>query len=625
MAQALPRGIRYDNAPTQSLPCKSKIWRFQPQVTTTGFVQQQTQIIFNINTDDFIDPYTCYLAFQIDVSSSPHYLDNGSTAQTPAALWQLDKCGHSLVSMMYITAKGQTEIERIMEYDTLGGILQDMSYSEWDTHQRFQEGVGGQQDCSSAKAGMGGYFTAGFTSGGNPMGLGRNGFIPGKNNDFFECLSNGGSYPYSYLPNHQSLTSLPSIPCGNHIKYDFGKCPQTKLVRGVNAYQSWIQAGFTATNWEAYIGTTATAWQILGFDADATSNFSNGSAEVILSGQIGQNAIDQGTPTAQLTPFNAWINTPLLSGIFGILVPPEHYKLVPTGAFGDLQFYFTLSPYAFFSNVNSADPTYRYYKLSKIELVCELVRFEQNVNEAIYGALDGGAIYWNTSSYWLGPVFNLVSGQLPSSIQLNLGFNSLRTLIWCYIANDYQSTSGARKQFRLSMNLTSAQINIGTEKYPELPITGNAGCLYNTKNGTCADFYQHLLRAFDKLFIANDAYSVGMANFAINQRDWSYYPGYTGINTEFTTPTAGNTLNQFNYRCERSVVGKAAYAIDLCSLNHEYGWRTGVNTISKLPFQLDLYSDTSVPYPGSATMYTWCKYDLTLVITRDAVQIIGRS
>jgi len=169
------------------------------------------------------------------------------------------------------------------------------------------------------------------------------------------------------------------------------------------------------------------------------------------------------------------------------------------------------------------------------------------------------------------------------------------------------------------MNITSAQINVGTEKYPELPIVGHAGCLFNTKSGNCADFYTNLLRAFDKLHISNDSYSVGMANFCLNYRDWTW----TG--TERATPTAGNTLNQYNYKEEATRVGKAVFAIDMSSLNFEYGWRTGVNTISKLPFQLDIVSDTSQPYQGSATMYSWCKYDLTLVLMKDSVQVLGRS
>lgn len=44
--------------------------------------------------------------------------------------------------------------------------------------------------------------------------------------------------------------------------------------------------------------------------------------------------------------------------------------------------------------------------------------------------------------------------------------------------DDYLTYTFCRKNYRLSANITSMYLKIGTEYYPPLPITGHAGTPY---------------------------------------------------------------------------------------------------------------------------------------------------
>lgn len=44
------------------------------------------------------------------------------------------------------------------------------------------------------------------------------------------------------------------------------------------------------------------------------------------------------------------VTIPLLSSLFGVLLPPDLFKYIPLEAFGDLAFEFKLNPYAFYTS-----------------------------------------------------------------------------------------------------------------------------------------------------------------------------------------------------------------------------------------------------------------------------------
>lgn len=91
--------------------------RFQPQGNLNQFsVNDAIRFIVNAK-NSYWDPYSCYI--QVDVDFDEMEED---------ATLQLDHSAHSLIRTMIIK-NGQTELERIEEYDTISQILLDMSYS----------------------------------------------------------------------------------------------------------------------------------------------------------------------------------------------------------------------------------------------------------------------------------------------------------------------------------------------------------------------------------------------------------------------------------------------------------------------------------------------------------------
>ena len=93
-----------------------------------------------------------------------------------------------------------------------------------------------------------------------------------------------------------------------------------------------------------------------------------------------------------MTPTNNTIHQfsfPLISGLLGILVPPEQYKLIPFSALRDMIVEFTLNQFALFSS-NPGCP--RTYQVSKMELVTEVVLFATNTAAMIESQLDNEGI-----------------------------------------------------------------------------------------------------------------------------------------------------------------------------------------------------------------------------------------
>lgn len=78
-------------------------------------------------------------------------------------------------------------------------------------------------------------------------------------------------------------------------------------------------------------------------------SFAGTTHEPVLSHSINQNVILNGAPTKKRIT-KASFTIPLLSGILGVLVPHESYRLIPLQAMEDLVIEIQLNPFAFFSN-----------------------------------------------------------------------------------------------------------------------------------------------------------------------------------------------------------------------------------------------------------------------------------
>lgn len=136
-----------------------------------------------------------------------------------------------------------------------------------------------------------------------------------------------------------------------------------------------------------------------------------------------QNVIINGVPTKK-TVTKASFCIPILSSILGILMPRKSYKLIPMAALKDLVIELQLNPYAFFSSGYPAtnDPTmsldmvqpYRRdgWQVSKCEIVCELVEFEDSVTQAVMSSLQSGIIF-HSCGWSKGPTFSYQAFESP--------------------------------------------------------------------------------------------------------------------------------------------------------------------------------------------------------------------
>jgi hypothetical protein len=239
----------------------------------------------------------------------------------------------------------------------------------------------------------------------------------------------------------------------------------------------------------------------------------------------------------------------------------------------------------------------------------------------------------------------------------------MRNLIMTIMADDYKYSSMFRKQYRLSGNLTSLQVKIGTEYYPGAPLRGNAGNNYGKSNNY--EFYMNTLKAFNKLNCA-DELAINPHNMAINWREslyaynvgkllQNYNPGvdptaYTGASggpgaTDGTRVKGYNTFqsyhamtvngSQLGYFYENRVIGKCFFALSFDALNYENTILSGVRTTDAKPFSLLMTYQNSAAaatttnygytYPGGCTIEVFVEYDLVLSFANGEVRALGRS
>lgn len=82
-----------------------------------------------------------------------------------------------------------------------------------------------------------------------------------------------------------------------------------------------------------------------------------------------------------------------------------------------------------------------------------------------------------SSRYWQMLIqYQIPNGQyVKQTNQIPCNVESLTQVVVLFLSNEYLTFTGARKQFRLSNNITSMQLRANTVYYPIQPISGNAG------------------------------------------------------------------------------------------------------------------------------------------------------
>lgn len=669
----VPKSVDYSKVKPVGIPSSLRITKFQPQ-SSYGNLSSTDTVRFLINAPGYWDPYRTYININVDCSSM------GS-----GYFQQLDSSAHSFFQELVIYSKG-SELERIMEYDTLAAILNDVHYTPEQRQARGHEGMGftnranppsdyGRSNGSSfvAKNGTNTVSISGKVGSRAICSIG-NGIatppVPGQtlsgslyhirdtgNTDQYNNVEMLAELPFSFIAtmvngmsaNPSQLDAMLYSGLERADAVLLNNCSYT--MHEVDTNQNPIYGGWNSSNNQNV--TVQATEDACDFGCSNLFNYSLcGSSFEPRFSQMGQKVTVNGR-LGQVAPIlKGSFSIPLLSGLFGVLMPAESFKLMPMQAFEDLILEFRLSKYALFTSgytdggylgtqainiapVNTIPFTAtqtnqapRLFSITKLEIVTELIEFDSpEIDIIVSNQLETGIIL-HSSSWYNGPSFELQNTAAANgTFQVNLGFESLKTIMFCFLSSDYRQYTFCRKQYRLSRNITWMQVRIGVDFYPSQPIEGNAGDSFGlTNSGGNNEYLINLFKAFGKLHDTLGDHFISIYNFAVNERPYNVTdtrPFYSGQ----VLQNKSTSLGLPGYY-ENACVGKAVYAINLESLNNDFQYISGINTIKNRPFDINIKSsinNINTVLDRPCTMITFCLYDFLLEITKTRARVIGRG
>lgn len=590
--------LSYSTIAPTAVPNRKKMAEWNPQGTYNNNIGSGDIVRFNIQTEDFWDPYSAYIEVTIDVSNNPNIADDATYTNK---ILQVDSSVNTIFNQMIIY-HGSDELERIMHYDTLGCIMNDLNFDLNDRYCRDYEGFGGVHTSSMPN---GATVQVDVPRANDGLIKFAKTWLPDQDvtvyldsNTRSVATTNGGSF---YTRNHPILNSqLAPFPVYN----------KNGLIYTPDASDK----GEWANNFTYMLGTIGASDPVVnGPICHYTPSFCSNGFEPIFSSTVAQRYMKNGfLKVDKMT--TATFHIPIFSGIFGCLMSPANYKLIPMKYFKgkDLVFEFQFNPYFLFSSWFSSNNANRNYVVKSMVLHASLVEVrDPDVLAQVDQEFQQG-IRIPTQSFYLGPLQSISQGAVPPTIQFNLGFESLRNIFFCFIPKDYTANSSCRKQYRLSMGITSVQLKIGTDYYPQLAIQGNGGTNYGPINNY--EYVRYLFKAFGK-HMKPEGSVVNPHNFAVNCRA-----------NDPTSADANLTGNgQGCFYEENRIIGKSIYAIPLDALNYDNSLLSGVNTSNQKPFELLLNYDASRVFPRNVDFVSFCHYDMILYMGPDGVRTIGKS
>lgn len=603
--------LDYSTITPTAIPNKKKMVQWNPQGTYNNNLGSGDVVRFNLssaaNDDLFLCPYSTYIAATVSVALNSKLDDD---AVITNKIVQIDSSAKGIFSSMTIYERGE-ELERIQQLDVLSSILTDLDYDTGARYSRDYEGLGGIFSSSTP----------------SPVNTSVN--VPMVNDNLIKMSRH-------WLP-HEDLccyadTNARTAPFGS-FQTDSIPSPQgtytTKNHPLINSQLAWFPGlNYNATAYssgndvteyinnfsspqEAGSGVLNSIPTINGPLQHYTPSFCSNGFEPWFSKTVPQRYLKNGfIKTDKVVSTTFYI--PIYSGIFGQLMHPSNYKLIPMKYFKDLVFEFQFNPHWLFTSWFTSDQSARNYVVKSLVLHGTMVEIrDPNILNEIEREYQNG-IRIPTQSFYLGPLQSIANGAVPPTIQVNLGFESLRNIFFCFIPNDYSANAACRKQYRLSMGVTSVQLKVGTDYYPQLAIKGNGGNNYGELNNY--EFVRYLFRAFGKL-LNPTGISINPHNFAVNCRAMD--PSATAAT--FT----GNY--QLGFHEENRVLGKAVYAIPLDALNYDNSILGGVNTVNAKPFEIHLNYDASRVFTRNVTMFSFCHYDMILLISPEGIRTLGKA
>ena len=142
MAQkVIPNSINYADLMPEAIENEIKLIRFTPTATINN-AQQNDIIKFILQSSGFLDPYSLYVKFTVQVNTFadkvnqvvPIMISDDAGINSTATVYRpevkyLDRSAHSFINRLVIRSQG-VEIERIEHYDVLCAMLNDLILSQ---------------------------------------------------------------------------------------------------------------------------------------------------------------------------------------------------------------------------------------------------------------------------------------------------------------------------------------------------------------------------------------------------------------------------------------------------------------------------------------------------------------
>ncbi|HMW40261.1 MAG TPA: hypothetical protein PKD57_12720 [Saprospiraceae bacterium] len=669
-----PSFLEYGKVKPTGFPSKTKRGLFYPQTQYTD-IKGNDIVRFNINAPGFWDPYSCRVVMKVS-------FDN---METEGSL-QLDGSGQSLINECIISV-GLNEVERIQEYDVLASILNDMSFSPQQRSQQRHQGLSSEIfPNSSIHEDLVPIPKYSFLTKANVT-------VNAAAMDIYTSLC-GNTRLLGYQPTVRlqgtsifqnsditAYTTNSVINGGDSLIHGKFVCPSDISASGraimkndVNNLLSRADVGFfyskDINTLEKYNGTPASyptgssaphikeEWSIQGMRKPFKGSFSVGTFEDQFSKAVSNRVMHRGDvcDTTYRQPLYAEYSVPLLSGFIGGLIPKDKYKLIPAFTFQPLQIEFRINPFAFFtsgyigtedtlSTAKIAHPAFRAlttgkqmdrtaWRIVEMSIEVDLLQFDDTITDAVMAQINSGeGIIFPSVSYTLGPLWTL-SNTLAcgGTFQVNIGLESLKAILLCYISNDYLTYSFCRKLYKLSSNITWLQAKFGIDYVPDKPIEGHGGNpdLYSLTDVNNEIYLRELYRSFNIVNVQQPDCVVNKFNFAINQRPYDVtkttaYLVDGAANGELNVDTAYGWPLIHENRC----VGRGVYCLDLTNNSlRKSDQLVGINTVEYRPFDLVVKTDginLNPTYDRARTMYVFCHYDFLVQISKSGVRVLGRG
>lgn len=707
---SIPNSISYRNVKPLGIPSRIRKVKYIPQ-NIYGDIKPNDIVRFHIKAPTFWDPYNAFVRLKVDFSGAHD-----------DCVQQIDSSAQSFISEMRISA-GNTEIENIQEYDVLASMLLDNTYNIDERNGKSNEGLSGEnfptlafsharRDCAPKRYMMGkeNIAVAGSEIAVNVInymeGSISHGYKPTLSSPFYHGVKHFQINAEHVL--QEQVNTDHTVNC--HLDGDltnpincidrfiatknkiYDRCisradkafvmqkkkghpgPFNKLYKYPFNHSEEIPNKFYNSNENMFPDEP-----IVGVANLFSNDFSGFAFEDCFSNKTTEWSFKNGQvgkPEAIARNQGEYI-FPLLSGVLGVLMPKENYKLFPAFALDNLVIEFRINPHAVFTsgyedNYSYSNVSYPYvddaylsnghwdphadnppvdqskklyetrytnpqtnqfqrsFKITEMEILVDLIQFDETIGEMMKSQLSGDGIVLATHSFALGPLFNLQRTESLGQYLINSGFESLKSIYMMYLSNDYLQYSFCRKNYRLSGNVTSLHAQLGLDSYPEKPIEGHGGnsVSLSKDDKTNWPYVYELIRIFGHLNEAVSHSVINRYNFAINERPYDVTDTSPYIlSNNRLVENNNNTAMGYPLIHENRIIGKAVYVLNF-AYNADSTMFNGINTIALRPFDILVKSDSKTVNPDRdrpRTLLFFMHYDMIVQISLGSVRVLGRQ